>query len=106
MTVNAINDAPVCQDVLITTSEDTAGETSPNCSDVDSATLTYTVTDATHGTSGFAATKITYSPNANYNGPDSFTYTANDGTLDSNAADVDVTVNADQRRPELHQGRR
>ena len=94
ITVNAVNDAPVCQDVSITTAEDTAGETSPNCSDVDSATLTYTVTDATHGTSGFAATKITYSPNANYNGLDSFTYTANDGTLDSNAADVDVTVNA------------
>ncbi len=94
ITVNAVNDAPVCQDVSITTAEDTAGETSPNCSDVDSATLTYTVTDATHGTSGFAANKITYYPDANYNGVDSFTYTANDGTLDSNAADVDVTVNA------------
>src|SRR5207244_1793669 len=33
--------------------------------------------------SGTAPT-VTYTPAANYNGPDSFTYKANDGTLDSN----------------------
>jgi hypothetical protein len=29
---------------------------------------------------------FTYTPAANYNGPDSFTYKANDGTADSNVA--------------------
>jgi len=37
---------------------------------------------------------VTYTPASNYNGPDSFTFTANDGALDSNAATVNITVNA------------
>ena len=37
---------------------------------------------------------FTYTPNADYNGSDSFTYKANDGTLDSNVASVTITVNA------------
>src|SRR5207244_1593132 len=35
---------------------------------------------------------LTYTPAANYNGPDSFTYKANDGTLNSNVATVTITV--------------
>jgi Ca2+-binding RTX toxin-like protein len=37
---------------------------------------------------------IVYTPAANYSGPDSFTYRATDGALPSNAATVNVTVNA------------
>src|SRR5205814_576387 len=37
---------------------------------------------------------VTYTPAGNYNGPDSFTFTANDGALNSNAATVNITVNA------------
>ena len=37
---------------------------------------------------------FTYTPNANFNGTDSFTYQANDGTADSNVATVTITVNA------------
>src|SRR5207247_3353864 len=33
-------------------------------------------------------------PAANYNGPDSFTFTASDGTATSNTATITVTVNA------------
>ena len=36
---------------------------------------------------------FTYTPNANFNGSDVFTYRANDGTLDSNVASVNITVN-------------
>ena len=35
---------------------------------------------------------FTYTPAANYNGPDSFTYKANDGAADSNVATVAITV--------------
>ena len=35
---------------------------------------------------------VTYTPAANYSGPDSFTYRANDGTADSNVATVSITV--------------
>jgi hypothetical protein len=37
---------------------------------------------------------VTYTPDANFSGSDSFTYKANDGTVDSNVATVSITVNA------------
>ncbi len=37
---------------------------------------------------------FTYTPTSNYNGSDSFTYKANDGTADSNNAVVSITVTA------------
>ncbi|MET1012388.1 MAG: Ig-like domain-containing protein, partial [Actinomycetota bacterium] len=92
ISVAPVNDAPVCVDVSITTDEDLPGETDPVCSDVDGDALTYLVTAAADGTSGFAGGKITYDPDPNFNGTDAFTYAANDGTVDSNEADVDVTV--------------
>jgi VCBS repeat-containing protein len=46
-----------------------------------------------HGTLTLAANGgFTYTPAANYNGPDSFTYRANDGTADSNVATVSIAV--------------
>jgi uncharacterized lipoprotein NlpE involved in copper resistance len=36
---------------------------------------------------------FTYTPNANFNGSDAFTYRANDGTSVSNVASVNITVN-------------
>jgi VCBS repeat-containing protein len=49
-----------------------------------------------HGTLTLNTTGgFTYTPSANYNGPDSFTYFANDGTLNSaTPATVNLTVNA------------
>ncbi len=35
---------------------------------------------------------FTYTPTNGYNGPDSFTYKANDGTEDSNTVTVSLTV--------------
>jgi VCBS repeat-containing protein len=35
---------------------------------------------------------FTYTPNANVSGSDSFTYRANDGTLNSNPATVSITI--------------
>jgi VCBS repeat-containing protein len=37
---------------------------------------------------------FTYTPHADYNGSDSFTYKANDGTFDSNTVTVDISVTA------------
>ena len=58
---------------------------------------------------------FTYTPADDFNGPDSFTYKANDGTADSNTVTVTLTVTAvndapgrgHQRRQRLlHRGRR
>jgi hypothetical protein len=39
------------------------------------------------------APDLTYTPNAGYSGPDSFSFTVNDGTVDSAPADATITVN-------------
>jgi Bacterial Ig domain len=51
------------------------------------------VTPPAHGTiTGGTGASRTYTPNTNYVGPDSFTFKANDGTVDSNTATVSITV--------------
>jgi hypothetical protein len=44
---------------------------------------------------------FTYTPGTDWNGLDSFTYKANDGTFDSNVATVSITVNAVDGSPVL-----
>lgn len=87
------NSAPVAADQNVTTAEDTAKSITLQANDTENDDLTYTIVDGPdHGTlSGTGATR-TYTPNANYNGPDRFTFKANDGTVDSNTATVSITV--------------
>ena len=55
--------------------------------------LNYSVlTTPTHGVLSGVAPNLTYTPNANYQGNDAFTFKANDGTADSNVATVSVSV--------------
>src|SRR5206468_936158 len=65
-----------------------------NDSDADNDPLTATVVSGpSHGTLSLDSTgKLTYAPNANFNGTDTFTYKANDGTADSNVATVTINV--------------
>ena len=95
ITVVAVNDAPVANAASITTNEDTAKTGTLTATDIDSSLLTFakvaspangTVTINTNGT-------YTYLPNANFNGSDSFTFKAFDGTDYSTAATVSITVN-------------
>ena len=94
ITVTAVNDAPVATDQAVVTEEDTATAIALSATDVDSSALTYAIgSGPAHGTLTLSANGgFTYTPAANYNGPDSFTYKANDGTVDSNVATVSITV--------------
>src|SRR5439155_9036258 len=101
ITVTAVNDAPVAVADSYSTNEDTTLNVAApgvlgNDSDIDSATITAVlVTDVAHGTLMLNTDRsFSYSPAANYNGSDSFTYKANDGNPDSNTATVALTVNA------------
>ena len=71
--------------------------------DGDSLTVTTLTPGAAHGTVACTAAGVcTYTPNANYNGSDSFTYTVSDGHGGRDTATVNVTVtpvNDDPRTP-------
>ncbi len=101
ITVTPVNDAPTAADDAYSTAEDTALTVAApgvlgNDTDPDNPTLTAVLdsgpsngTLTLHTDGSFA-----YTPAANYNGPDSFTYHASDGTLTSNLATVAITVTA------------
>jgi len=102
ITVIAVNDAPVVTGTILsaTTNEDTATPITLIGSDADGDTLSYSlVAQPTNGTVTLIGNTATYTPNANYNGTDSFTFTANDGTVDSAPATVSITITAVQDAP-------
>ncbi|GIU97280.1 MAG: hypothetical protein KatS3mg013_1083 [Actinomycetota bacterium] len=102
ITVSSVNDAPVAQDDSYSTAEDTPLNVSApvgvlgNDSDVDGDSLTAVlVSGPSHGTLTLNANgSFDYTPNANFHGSDSFTYKANDGTVDSGTATVSITVSS------------
>ncbi|MFT6069839.1 MAG: VCBS repeat-containing protein [Bacteriovoracaceae bacterium] len=107
MTIDAVNDAPVLstpqaqstnEDIVLNFNLGTA-------TDVDADAQIYSVvsttTNGTLSCTGGASTSCSYTPNLNYNGPDSFTYKSNDGTVDSNTATVNITINAVNDAPTL-----
>ncbi len=95
VTVTGTNDAPVASADTATTAED-AAVTIPvlaNDSDPDSDALTVTeASGARGGTTTTDGTTVTYTPNADFNGTDSFAYTVSDGNGGTDTATVTVTV--------------
>jgi N-acetylneuraminic acid mutarotase len=84
----------------------TLGGVLANDSDPDGDDLSANlVTGPSNGTLDFNADgSFSYTPNANFNGTDSFTYQANDGIADSNIAMVTITVNAVNNGPTADAG--
>ncbi len=94
ISVNAVNDVPTADSQSVTTDEDTPLGVTLSGSDVEGSSLTFTViSDPAHGTLSGTAPDLTYTPDANFNGADSFTFKVNDGELDSDAVTVEITVN-------------
>src|SRR6185436_14027970 len=99
VSVTSANDAPIANNDTYTTPEDTAlnvpvSGVLTNDSDVDGDLLTaFLVAGTAHGTLTLNADgSFIYTPTNSYNGPDSFTYRANDGTADSGIATVSITI--------------
>ncbi len=93
--INMTNTAPLAEPVSARVAEDTATAITLAASDLDGDQLSYRlVTNPSHGTLSGTGPALTYSPQANYSGPDSFTYTVSDGVVDSNSATVSITVAA------------
>jgi alpha-tubulin suppressor-like RCC1 family protein len=95
VSVSCVADSPVAVDDVKTTAEDTPVTVNvlANDTDPDGDTLSVsTVTDPVHGTTvNNGDGTVTYKPDANFCGTDTFSYTASDGTLTDNAT-VTITV--------------
>ncbi|MGV0908496.1 Ig-like domain-containing protein [Martelella sp. FOR1707] len=94
VTVTPVNDPPVGTGDVVETPEDTPVTGSVTGTDVDGDDLTFTLED---GPSNGTVTvnpdgSYEYTPNENYNGPDSFTVTVDDGNGGTDTVTVDVTV--------------
>ncbi len=85
-----------------TTSEDTAVEINVllNDSYLTSSPISVTVGNATNGTTSVASNVVTYDPDTDYNGTDTFSYTITQGDKTS-SADVTVTIEAINDAPSI-----
>ena len=104
--VSPVNDAPVAQNGSASGDEDTTIAGTVVASDIESTSLTYAVVDQpSHGSVTLNQDgSFSYTPNGNYSGNDSFTWKVNDGTLDSNVATVDLTINPVNDAPTAQNG--
>jgi hypothetical protein len=105
------NTPPVAANSSATTNEDNAVTITMTGSDADGDSLTFSiVTNPAHGTLSaiFNATptsaQVTYTPNANYNGPDSFTFQVDDGKGGTSIGTVTITVNPVNDPPTFNLG--
>jgi Ca2+-binding RTX toxin-like protein len=97
------NSAPIVSDSTASGTEDTALTGTVSATDADHDALTYALaTGPAHGTITFdAAGQWSYTPNADYNGADSFTWTASDGTATTAPVTFDITLAAVNDAPVL-----
>jgi hypothetical protein len=98
ITIHPVEHAPVAVADAATTAEDTAVDVDvlANDTDVDADPLTVTAAGpASHGTvSVVSGNRVRYTPAADYNGSDGFSYTISDGRGGAASSTVDVTVTA------------
>jgi hypothetical protein len=91
--VTPVNDAPVADSQAVSTVAGAPIDIVLTGSDPNDDELTFTVvSNPTHGTLTGVAPNLTYTPEPGYAGLDDFTFTVNDGTLDSAAAEVRITI--------------
>ncbi|CAL66806.1 secreted protein containing hyalin domain [Christiangramia forsetii KT0803] len=96
ITIGGVNDAPVAVDDSANTDEDTAVEIAVLNNDSDPDNDPLSVTETTTPENGTVVINengtITYTPNENYNGTDSFEYTITDGNDGFDSATVTITI--------------
>jgi large repetitive protein len=94
VTVSPVNDPPIAQDDVAVTDEDVPAiiDVLANDADPDGDALTVqSVTQPAHGSAVSDGKTITYSPEADFNGMDTFTYAASDGSISATAT-VTISV--------------
>lgn len=101
VTINiaSINDAPVVEDIVVTTNEDVQVSFQLNGYDVDFDTISYSIISQPDIGSIQIGDTITYTPASNWNGTDVFTYNASDGNLVSQEGLVTIYVLRSNDKP-------
>ncbi|QRN97631.1 tandem-95 repeat protein [Archangium violaceum] len=93
ITLNPVNDAPIAIPQQVVTPANTPRAITLLGVDADSSSLRYTVvTQPTQGVLSGTPPFLTYVPNLNASGADSFTFKVNDGSLDSLSTRVSITI--------------
>jgi hypothetical protein len=88
-----INKIPVASDVSAATIQNTNAKINLVASDVNFDDLTFSiVSEPANGTVSLSGNTVTYTPNTNFKGTDTFTYKANDGEADSQIKTVTIKV--------------
>ena len=81
----------------VVTDEDQSISITLLASGADGDSLTYTVvSQPSNGVLTGTAPNLTYKSNAGFNGNDSFTFKANDGTTDTKEATIKITITPNQ----------
>src|SRR6266508_2625040 len=102
-TLTVVNNPPVANAQSASTPEDTSKAITLTASDPNGDTLTFSIVSGpSHGRLAGSPPGVTYIPFLNFTGFDSFTFIANDGSLDSNAATVSITVSPANDPPIAH----
>ena len=102
-----LNQAPVASDKQVTTDEDTPVSFVLPATDSDGNELAFSVIDGpSHGTltAGPGPARRTYTPNPDFTGEDSFTYSASDGRAKTPVKTVRITVNPVNDAPKVTLG--
>ena len=103
ITVNPMNDDPVAMDDNAFTTEETTLNYSVLQNDIDIDGDTLSVTSITDPANGIAAINgdntVSYTPNTDFNGMDSFQYTIDDAHGGISTATVTITVNGQNDAP-------
>jgi autotransporter-associated beta strand protein len=98
--VQTVNDAPTANPQNLSTAEDTPVAITLTGFNPSGGPLTFAVTSQpAHGTLSGTAPNVLYTPAADYNGPDSFTFTVSTGTATSTPAAISLTVTAVNDQP-------
>ena len=93
LVVQAVNDGPTAQSSQRSVDEDATVTFALQGTDIDGDPLTFTiVTPPSHGVLGGSVPDVTFTPNPDFNGSDSFTFEVSDGTVTSDAATVWIQV--------------